>query len=372
MNAGISGWSLNRVLDHNGINDYEDFTSIFHPDVIVCEYATNDDWEFGQRKVRRTLTGLSKKDVKDLWTLELDSISYQNSTDDYSARVCTGLISDIDEFSLTCPQIVGTTIAKGDIIRIGDYHGDNRQVTCREISSANLAKGQVSWLEPINPKRMLNVETLSDLKGKECSVRDLSVYQQKYELLIENLRKTAPNAQILITQPGLSNYRFRQLWGYDLVHRKLAVKYPGVGTIEITARLQEFQESNSTGDSFIEIEANGNRKYTLPLTGHWQGFEVWVDNKNVYGKDCYIDGENGYAVDQTSKGTGLNIKNRYDKSHSAKKPMSLVFTKNIPKKGKIRIIKADSVWSGDYAHPNNDGAYIYGQSYIDRIKDVLH
>jgi len=372
MNAGIGGWSLNKVLDHDGINDYENFTSIFQPDVIVCEYATNDDWEFGQRKVWRTLTGLTEKEVKDLWTLELDSISYQKSTDNYSARVCTGLISDIDEFSLSSPQIVGTTIAKGDIIRIGDYHGDNRQVTCREISSVNLAKGQVFWLSPINPKRVLNVGTLSDLKGKECSVRDLSVYQQKYELFIENLRQTAPNAKILITQPGLSNYRLRQLWGYDMIHRKLAAKYPGVVTIEMNARLQEFQESNITVDSFIEIEANGNTEYSLPWQGHWQGFEVWVDNKNVYGKDCYIDGGNGYTVDQTTKGIDLNIKNRYDKSHSAKKPMSLVFTKNIPKKGKIRIIKADSVWSGDYTHPNNYGAYIYGQSYIDRIKYVLH
>jgi hypothetical protein len=51
--------------------------------------------------------------------------------------------------------------------------------------------------------------------------------------------------------------------------------------------------------------------------------------------------------------------------------MRLVFTKNIPQNGKIKVIKADSVWSGDYCHANKTGAYIYGQIYINRLKNYL-
>ena len=182
----------------------------------------------------------------------------------------------------------------------------------------------------------------------------------------------SPQAEILITQPGLSNYRMRQLWGYDIIHRRLAAKIHNAGTIQVTDRLGEFQKGNISGTSFIDIEANGNNEYKLPWQGHWQGFEVWIDNKNIYGKDCYIESGRGYVVDQNKKVSDLNMSQVYYRSNNITRPMRLVFTKNVPEKGTIRVIKADTVWSGDYCHNNDDGIHIYGQIYIDRIKDVLH
>jgi len=119
------------------------------------------------------------------------------------------------------------------------------------------------------------------------------------------------------------------------------------------------------------LEANGNHEYCLPWQGHWQGFEVWVNNNNVYGIDCYIDGGAGYSVDRVDSGMGLNIEKSYDKSHSSTRSMRLVFFKNIPGEGEIEVVKADSIWSDDYCHPNNTGAYVYGQIYIDRIKGYI-
>ena len=370
MNAGIGGWSLARLLDNDGVNDYNGFFGKFRPDIIVNESATNDDWAFGERKLKRTLTGLSEKEVKQLWALELDNITFQKNTNDFTATLNTGLISDVNEFSLSCRQIIDSNVAAGDIIRIGNYHGDNKQVVCREIESVDLLNGKVTWLQPINPELILNVQTLSDLIGAECSVRDLSGYQNQYENLIEKLQKISPQTQLLITQPGLSNYRMRQLWGYEIIHRKLAVKFHNVNTIEVTDWLHDFQKNNISGKSFIEIEADGNGEYKLPWEGHWQGFEVWVNDKNVYGTDCYIDGGFGYSVNQNASGSELNIEKGYDKSHSANRQMRLGFTKNIPQKGKIKVIKADSVWSGDYCHTNKTGAYIYGQIYISRLKKI--
>ncbi len=372
MNAGIGGWSLANLLDKDGINDYNGFFQEFMPDIIVNESATNDDWAFGERKVKRILTGLNENDVKELWALELDKVAYQKSTKDYTATVNTGLISAIDKFSLTCPQIIGSQVRAGDIIRIGTYHGDNKQVVCREIDSVNLTTGKVFWLTPLQPEGILNVQTFIDLVGAECSVRDLSAYQLEYEDFIKKIHKVSPHTILLITQPGLSNYRMRQLWGYDIVHRKLAAKYYNVNTIEVTDWLYDFQKGNISGKESIEIDANGSTGYILPWNGHWQGFEVWVDNKNVYGTDCYIDGGFGYSVNQDETGDKLYIGNAYDKSHSVNREMRLVFTNNTPRKGKIRITKADFVWSDDYCHTNDAGAYIYGQIYISRLKDFIY
>ncbi len=371
MNAGIGGWRLSYLLDNDGINDYNGFFEKFNPDILVNESATNDDWAFGERKIKRTVTGLSEKEVKQLWALELDKVTYNETSKNYTVRFCTGLISEAGEFSLTCPQIVGSDVAPGDIIRIGTYHGDNRQVVCREIETVDLQTGVVTWLKPLTPEQVLNVNSYSDLTGAECAVRDLSGYQKEYEELITNIQKISPQTEILIAQPGLSNYRRRALWGYNIIHRRLAVKYHNVNTIEVTDWLYNYQQGNISGKSFVEIDATGDKEYTLPWDGHWQGFEVWVNNKNVYGTDCFIECGFGYSVNPDGTGNELNIEKEYDKSYSTKRKMKLVFTRNIPKKGKIKVVKADSVWSGDFCHTTEKGGFVYGQIYIDRLNDYI-
>ncbi len=373
MNAGIGGWSLKKYLDHDGINDYNTIFGQFLPDVIVMECATNDDWDYGGRKLKRVVSGLTEEEVKRLWTLELDRITYRPSSKDYEVRFCTGIIDAIDKYSLTCRQVRGSDVKPGDIIRIGTYHGDNRQVVCREITGVDTVKGRVSWLQPLNAGQILNAGSLEYLVGAECSVRDLSGYRRLYEEMIRKLQKIAPQAQLLIAQPGLSNYWWRQLWGYGIIHRELCAEFENVHTIEVTDWLQEFQSHNITGRSYIEIQADGSKEYELPWEGIWQGFQVWIGDREVYGRDCYIEGGAGYAVDQEGHGSELNLTRGYDKSHRITKNMRLVFTCNAPEKGTIRVVRADSIWSPDLCHTNEEtGAYIYGQIYITRIRDVLH
>jgi len=74
---------------------------------------------------------------------------------------------------------------------------------------------------------------------------------------------------------------------------------------------------------------------------------------------------------QTATGAGLNLNGNYIKPGRAVNPMKLVFTKNIPLSGTIRIEKADSVWSGDYTHPDPVGNYVYGQAYISKLNELL-
>lgn len=371
MNAGIGGWRLSYLLDKDGINDFNSFFEKFTPDILVNESATNDDWAFGERKVKRTLTGLTEKEVKQLWTLELDKVTYNKKSNDYTVRLCSGIISTAGRFSLTCPQIAGSDVAPGDIIRIGTYHGDNRQVVCRKIETVDWQTGKVTWLKPLLPEQILNVNSYSDFTGAECAVRDLSKYKKQYETLITNLQKIAPQTVILIAQPGLSNYRRRALWGYNIIHRQLATEFHNVNTIEVTDWVYDFQQGNISGENFAEIDADGSAEYVLPWSGHWQGFEVWVDNKNVYGTDCYIDCGFGYSVNQNGTGSELNVEHSYDKSHSNKRNLKLVFTQNPPQNGKIKVVRANSVWSPDFCHTTNEGGFVYGQIYIKRLKDFI-
>jgi len=59
----------------------------------------------------------------------------------------------------------------------------------------------------------------------------------------------------------------RQLWGYDIIHKKRAAKFHNVNTIEVTDWPQDFQDSNILGDSSIDIRDNGSVNYTLPWKG---------------------------------------------------------------------------------------------------------
>lgn len=371
MNAGIGGWQLSLLIDNNKINDYGNFFKSFLPDLIVNESATNDDWGFGARRLSRTVTGLSEAQVKELWTLELSRIEYQAGTTDYEVDFTTGLIASIDEFSLVSPQIVGSGVAQGDLVRIGNYYGDNKQVAVRLVDSVNTGTGEITWLQPLNAEEILNISSLTDLVGKEVSIRDLSTYKSRYVDLITKLQKIVPQAKILIAQPGLSNYFLRQLWGYDIIHRQLANEYHSVDTIEVTDWLYDFQQGIVDGSNNETIVADGSTEYSLAQTNHWQGFEVWVDGKNVYGKDCYIKSGWGYGVDPALSGAAISVTANYDKSYTRQETMKLVFFQNAPASGNIIVKKASTVWSSDFCHTGTTGGYVYGQVYNQKIKENL-
>lgn len=372
MNAGIGGWKLSLLLDNDGVNDYTGFFDRFVPDILVNESATNDDAEFSSRKLHRTVTGLSEDDVKKLWTYEIEKIKYNKNTKDYTVRFTTGIISSAHKYGLTCPQVKGSDVKPGDIVRIGTYHGDNRQVVCREIASVDKNKGIITWEKPLLTEQLLNVNSYDDLKGAECSVRDLSGYEKKYTEFIRKVQKMSPSTKILITQPGLSNYRRRALWGYEIIHRKLAAMFHNVDVIEVRDNLYDYQSQNISGKDFVEIVATGQQEYELPWKGHWQGFQVWVQDENVYGKNCYIECGGGYSLNPAKHAEELQLEHSYLRPYLSQRPMKLVFTKDPPTNGKIKVVRADNIWAPDYCHTNDEGGYIYGQSYISKIGEYLY
>ncbi|OUR89877.1 hypothetical protein A9Q81_20680 [Gammaproteobacteria bacterium 42_54_T18] len=371
MNAGIGGWALAHLINNDKVNDYQHLFKDFMPDIIINESSTNDDWSYPDRKISRTLTGVSLTDLRTMPTLELGGVTYQSGSNDYEVIANTGLISEVSKYSITSPNIVGSATVVGDLIRIGNYHGDNKQVAVRVIDTVNLTTGKVTFKQPLNAKLILNIATLADLVGAEISVRDLTGYADKYRDLITKCRAISPSVKIGITQPGLSNYHTRQLWGYENIHRQIASEFPNVFVVEITDWLHEFQKNNISGAIETSIVSTGFSSYTLEDVGHWQGFKVFVDGVDVYGKDCYIQSGGGYVVDQAATGASNDFSGNNQKISNENLPMKLVFTKNPPNGPAIKIQRADSVWSNDYAHTNQTGIVVYGQAYADALNREL-
>lgn len=368
INAGIGGWTVNYFKNVFYPQSYKNLYKNFIPNVLITEFATNDDWANSSRRISRSVSDVSITDVKKLHTLEVNSITFDDP--DYTVDYANGIIDSIDEFKLVSSDAISSGIVVGDLVRIGTYYGDNRHVAVRKVSAYNSVTGEIKWLKPLNANEILNIESLSDLVGAEVNVRDLSTYKSDYQEMIDNIRNASPQTKIIIAQAGLSNYFERQLWGYSEIHRDLCNENYNVDVIEITDTLQDYQENAISGLSFENITANNSDEYTLAKTGHWQGFKVWVGGEDVYGKDCYIKSGKGYKVNQSDSGSDLDV-SAYNRDNIITSALELVFFQNKPSSGTIKVEYADNVWSADYTHPNSTGIYIYAQKYITSIKNNL-
>ena len=358
-NCGIGGWDLTNLLNGDGVHDYVSFFKFFRPDVLSLELATNGDSYYRTRRLSRIITTTSVTTVRSIPLLEANSIAHNSGT--YTIDMATGIIDSVTTTSLVSSHAVGTSIAVGDIIRIGTYTGDNDSVVCREVSAFNSITGEISWVQPIRPEEILNINQLSDLVGKQINVRDLSGYQTQMQLLITKIREIQPDLKILILQVGDSNYFTRQLWGYDLINRKLGLVNDNCEVLETGEKIREFQKGRITGTSVYNFTSNGSNEYITSKVGHWNGYRVVVGDEDVYGKDCYVYTGEMYKPDQTATGDGL-VYGINDRGILYKVNSKIVWLQNVPSSGTaIRVEYATEMWSNDSTHTTATGALIYSK-----------
>lgn len=376
MNAGVGGWSISLVGNQNiGVCKYTQFGKHAIPELIFQESETNDDWSYPTRRISRDIGEITLSDVRKVKSLEVNSIVYNSSTDKYRVNMATGIISSITSTSLTSNDIIGTDTVAGDIVRIGTYHGDIRQITCREITSVDLTNGIITWIEPINVNNLMNIDSLSELVGEEICIRSLTSYKNAYKTFIENVRNIWGNAKICIVDNGLPNLWTRQLWGYDVIHRKLCSEYPNVDYINARNYLIKGMDETISGINAETITSTGASEYELDYDysrhAYWQGIKVLVNGVDVYGTDAYVEGTYSYYLKDSIQGDDCNKNGVYDRTNSETKKngkMKLVFTKNIPSSGEtITVQFSDVLWSSDYCHPSNFGSYLYAQAYISAL-----
>lgn len=365
-NAGIGGWSVINLINNDKVNDWQAaFNEQNYSDIFI-ECGTNDDWAWLTRKVSRTITNVTEVELKKIPTLEYSSATYV-SDDNFTVVKNTGIIKEIGKQHLVSDDIKTSTIVVGDIVRIGNYYGDNRSVVCREIKTVDKSIGKITW-DAYLPKKITGIKQLSDFIGMEFAVRDLSSYYTQYKTLIDGIKSVNADARIHIVSTGASDYWMRQLWGYDIVHKKLCALYGNMDYVAVNDYILDYQDSICTGNTKEVITATGASNYTLTRAKHYQGVKVLVDGVDVYGIDCHIVSGFRYCVDQAATGSALNFSDANKKSKFTEtEKLQLVFTRNVPSSGKtIEVIFADTTWSSDYCHPWT-GLELYGKMYINAI-----
>lgn len=362
MNAGIGGWTAAIFNSGSYINRaYWNIADYFSPDVVTIGLTGNDDWANYPRKIKRVYNGITLDELKQFPMFEVGEIEYVEESDTYNVTKNIGIIKEITTRSLKADEIIGSDVAKGDFVRIGTYTGDLRQVQTRRIETVDNVQGQITWAEPLHLNEFICIETIDDLVGQEISIRSIEQYMQQMELLISNIKKMVPKCKICLFNIYYVDMWTRDTAEYTYIQQWIAEKFDGtVYFVDAWKYARDYCE-NSLHSRDFDFVADGNDTITFAIdgVGHWEGIEVWVNNKNVYGKDCYpITG--WYTTIEDKTGSELNWvgTNKYYPRIYKKRNFAIKWKQNIPLTGTVIKVKlATRQWSADYAHPR-DGDYI--------------
>ena len=358
MNAGIGGWTAAISNSDSYINRaYWNIADYFSPDVVTIGLTGNDDWANYPRKIKRVYNGITLDELKQFPMLEVGEIEYVEESDTYNVTKNIGIIKEITTRSLKADEIIGSDVAKGDFVRIGTYTGDLRQVQTRRIETVDNVQGQITWAEPLHLNEFICIETIDDLVGQEISIRSIEQYMQQMELLISNIKRMVPKCKICLFNIYYVDMWVRDTAEYTYIQQWIAEKFDGtVYFVDAWKYARDYCE-NSLHSRDFNFVADGNDTITFAIdgVGHWEGIEVWVNNKNVYGKDCYpITG--WYTTIEDKTGSELNWvgTNGYYPRIYKKRNFAIKWKQNIPLTGTaIKVKLAALQWSADYAHPRD-------------------
>ena len=367
MNAGIGGFTAQQFLIDKNHRTVEDVLQIFVPDAAYIILGGNDDWREMDRLVSRTEKGLTKEEM-----LQLRSMFYSKITARPDGRFDVvrkaGIIKNITATSLTSDHLIGTAVQPGHYLRIGNYYGDNLSTAVRRIKTVDSKKGVITWAEPLNAAAMVGIDDLAGLKGADFTIRTLEGYKNNIRGMIARLRKANPDMRIILLNTYTPNYFMRGVWAYAEALEDVASEYRGVIQADASPAVYKWIPSQlAKSMRRHKIIATGAAEMQLPIRGHWQGFQVFVNGKNVYGKDCRIE-SGWFYTPALSKGEWRCGRT----SNLVRRNMKLVFTRNIPPKGTVvEVVQAQNVWSNDYAHPSADGCRIIGDVGFNALNEVM-
>ena len=358
MNAGIGGLTAAIYNSGSYINRaYWNIADYFSPDVVTIGLTGNDDWTNYPRKIKRVYNGITLDELKQFPMFEVGEIKYVEESDTYNVAKNIGIIKEITTRSLKADEIIGSDVAKGDFVRIGTYTGDLRQVQTRRIETVDNVQGQITWAEPLHLNEFICIETIDDLVGQEISIRSIGQYMQQMELLISNIKKMVPKCKICLFNIYYVDMWTRDTAEYPYIQQWIAEKFDGtVYFVDAWKYARDYCE-NSLHSRVLDFVADGNDTITFAVdgVGHWEGIEVWVNNKNVYGKDCYpITG--WYTTIEDKTGSELNWvgTNSYYPRVYKKRNFAIKWKQNIPLTGTaIKVKLTTRQWSTDYAHPRD-------------------
>ena len=360
MNAGIGGFTAFKFLSNRDRLTVKDALEISVPDAAFIILGGNDDWYEKERPVSRKITGLTEKEVSQLHSMFYRTIT-QEKDGSYTAIRNLGVIDEITPVSLTSKQLVGAKIAVGNYLRIGTYYGDNNSTAVRRVKTFDGKKGIVTWEKPLEAEKIVGISDISELKGAEFTARTLDFYKSNIEKMVKLLLKANPDMKIVLLNTYTPNYFCREVWAYAEALEDVAAKYKNVIATDSSPDVYKWIEKTQFVNTKRKciITSNGSAVYDIPKKGHWQGFQVLINGKDVYGKDCRVESGSFYAPVKNKDGSWQTGRT----SKWVKQNLKLVFIKNIPPAGtKIIVNLAHDTWSNDYAHPTPAGCVIIGEN----------
>ena len=363
MNAGIGGYTAEQFNEETGNpnTSWHNVADYFTPDFISIGLTGNDDWRNYPRKIHRTIN-MGLAELRDYPSLEIDKIAYKADDGTYDVTVNSGTITAITPTSLACEEIKSSQVEAGDFVRIGTYTGDLRQVQTRRIESVDLEEGVITWAEPLHLNEYICLDSLQDLVGQDVSIRSIGQYMAQMKKLISNLLRINSKCKICLFNVyytdlwnrNVAEYMYNQMW--------IAADFPANVFVWDAWKYSRDYVERGRKSREIETQANGTKElsFSSPSSlGHWEGIEVWVNNRNVYGLDCYVQTGWLYTVDpdKTEESLNYTANGSYLRPNDYRGQMKLVWKKNIPAIGTaIKIKLTYFQWSSDYAHPSDNEA----------------
>ncbi len=386
MNAGIGGSKSKKLLNNKKIKGIPDLMG-FNPDIVIFESGTNDDWDCSF-VAYRTIKGLKEAQVRRLTTLWLKTCSYVG-IDNYTIETSVLKIANATSRSLAINP-TGVTfedVKAGDILVIGDYHGDNREMQARVIDTWNSKKHIATFKKPLQFNGMFGLNSPADLSGKDVRIRRLDSFEKEYRGCIDSIRDYNPDVKIGLLDTGLCNYMSRKLLGYpekiadvarikNCTHIKLydlLSDWQYSQKKDLTAYLNTANNTIADGSSSYNLVKSSGKDLNDASYG-LRNFSVKVNGVEVYGDGCYIDGGRGYSFAPELKASELIAKNWSKRTQTFTNiPLKLVFIKNVPVSGaKIDVTCSSLKWSFDDAHIQDQaGEVLYSNAIIDGLKKLI-
>lgn len=364
MNAGIGGYTAAKfnTTEKNPLTSWVNIADYFTPDFVSIGLTGNDDFLNFPRKISR-LVNMSLAELREYPSLEIGKIEYVAASDTYDVTVNSGTITEITARSLKSPSIVGSGVVEGDFVRIGTYTGDLRQVQTRRVESVDTVNGVVTWAEPLHLNEFVCINSLQDLVGQDVSIRSIEQYMTNMVQLVKNILSINPKCKVCLFNVYYVDMLMRNTAEYTYIQQWIASEFPSnVFVVDAWRYSRDYVECAKKSRTIsASVNENGEVAFSSPSShGHWEGIEVWVGDRNVYGTDCYAVTGYKYTVDPAKSGAALNWEgtDAYLRPYTQNGQMKIKWKKNIPAAGTAVTIKlAYRQWSSDWGHPGA-GDYI--------------
>ncbi len=299
QNAGIGGFRADSFLKPYGSLTSHFNVSAFNPDLILIESCTNDDWATNEYHAwtehqwdKTTLFNIDSQ-------LFLQDIQKVGET--YHVKDSRLDIESITPFSMVLSsQADINNVVVGDFAVIGDYKGDNSQVTVRIITGVDIASRTVSWGRELKTSEVSYIQALSDLKVAQ--IRGVPKWAANVREVISRMQVNNPDAKLIIATGGVPNLRVRRLEGYREIARELA-RTEQHGFVDFYGHTCDWSQSQPADEqaylsSAGSVLSDGSSEYGLyhktgsPLGDVWtlRGWSVLVDGVERFNDNCYVYG----------------------------------------------------------------------------------